>query len=980
MNEAFVLAPTAPSQNTAGQTWVVDPLRGRPNRKPVPTEYEAWEPSPPQISLAVPVPRMLRPTPTPRLRVELDQVYAFDDVSSPVAPVEYEEWVVPAYVAVGHPNRKPAPTEYEAWEPSPPQISLAVPVPRMLRPNVAPRRAIDESWSDPPFVPPVTVAEFESWAVEGARGATTRLRSDSPDAWEPSPPQPTEYQTWVVDPLHGRANRKPAPTEYESWETSPPQPARFQTWTIDALQGRDNRKIPPWEYESGEEWTPQPTKYQSWTIDPAVGKSSRRPGPTEYESWESSSPQPAKYNEWIVASLAGKLNRKPSPTEYESWESSSPQIVEFQWWTVDSVTGRENRKPAPTEYESWETSSPQPARFQTWSVDAIKGRALRKAPPWETDAWEPSPPEPTRCQIWVVDPMMGRANRKLPPWEYEAWEASPPQPAEYQAWTVDGIKGMLLRRPPPWEGDAWEPSPPKPTEYQAWTIDGLKAETPRRVPPWEYESWESSSPQITEYQTWYVDGARGSKLRSVPPWEREEWDWPVFVPPIVLSEYQAWFVDSERTAALVGRPEYEALDLSSPSPSEYDSWFVDSIVGRANRNAPPWEYETFESGSPSPSQWQAWTTDARVTRSTRLTIWETWEASPIVITPPTPPTPVVIRPFVLPTAPQDLGGGGWIHEPRPREEWREQIRELRRKQKEREERERAETVAVVAAAAVPVAAEIESPLLVEQLPIGIHARVRADVDGVITFEGSSVHVAADDGAVHVYEGVTPAFRGPEQGSRVEAGQTIARSVQPVVEHRVEKPAPPPSAPQSATSPYPTSPDTDLPRATGVAASQAPAPAASTGVSLAKAALAVAAGVVGAVLIAKSAPTSPSKQRVRVKALPVRAKKADSTIASAVKSAIRSAKSAGNPYPTPAKGPSSRSKLAVKGKVTARSKPVADPRPIDQVVDYPADASIQTKWIKCGKSDCKTCPHGPYYYAMWRDGDRVRTKYLGRKVR
>ena len=39
-------------------------------------------------------------------------------------------------------------------------------------------------------------------------------------------------------------------------------------------------------------------------------------------------------------------------------------------------------------------------------------------------------------------------------------------------------------------------------------------------------------------------------------------------------------------------------------------------------------------------------------------------------------------------------------------------------------------------------------------------------------------------------------------------------------------------------------------------------------------------------------------------------------------------------------------------------------------------SIQRKWVKCGKKGCDKCPHGPYLYRQWRDGDRVRTEYLG----
>jgi hypothetical protein len=35
-------------------------------------------------------------------------------------------------------------------------------------------------------------------------------------------------------------------------------------------------------------------------------------------------------------------------------------------------------------------------------------------------------------------------------------------------------------------------------------------------------------------------------------------------------------------------------------------------------------------------------------------------------------------------------------------------------------------------------------------------------------------------------------------------------------------------------------------------------------------------------------------------------------------------------------------------------------------------------IKCGRS-CLMCPHGPYYYAYWKDENgRLRKKYIGSK--
>ncbi len=33
-------------------------------------------------------------------------------------------------------------------------------------------------------------------------------------------------------------------------------------------------------------------------------------------------------------------------------------------------------------------------------------------------------------------------------------------------------------------------------------------------------------------------------------------------------------------------------------------------------------------------------------------------------------------------------------------------------------------------------------------------------------------------------------------------------------------------------------------------------------------------------------------------------------------------------------------------------------------------------VRCGKATCTRCPHGPYWYAYWREDGRVRSRYLG----
>jgi hypothetical protein len=44
-------------------------------------------------------------------------------------------------------------------------------------------------------------------------------------------------------------------------------------------------------------------------------------------------------------------------------------------------------------------------------------------------------------------------------------------------------------------------------------------------------------------------------------------------------------------------------------------------------------------------------------------------------------------------------------------------------------------------------------------------------------------------------------------------------------------------------------------------------------------------------------------------------------------------------------------------------------------------TYQLQYRKCGKVSCSTCRtgqgHGPYWYAYWREGSRLRSGYIGK---
>ena len=50
---------------------------------------------------------------------------------------------------------------------------------------------------------------------------------------------------------------------------------------------------------------------------------------------------------------------------------------------------------------------------------------------------------------------------------------------------------------------------------------------------------------------------------------------------------------------------------------------------------------------------------------------------------------------------------------------------------------------------------------------------------------------------------------------------------------------------------------------------------------------------------------------------------------------------------------------------------------------PTDLHItyQLQYRKCGKPSCGTCKrgpgHGPYWYAYWREGNKLRSGYIGK---
>ena len=55
-------------------------------------------------------------------------------------------------------------------------------------------------------------------------------------------------------------------------------------------------------------------------------------------------------------------------------------------------------------------------------------------------------------------------------------------------------------------------------------------------------------------------------------------------------------------------------------------------------------------------------------------------------------------------------------------------------------------------------------------------------------------------------------------------------------------------------------------------------------------------------------------------------------------------------------------------------------PTVQLRDVPGMPAVtyRQQEVRCGR-DCTACPHGPYWYAFWKEGGRTRSQYIGNQL-
>lgn len=40
-------------------------------------------------------------------------------------------------------------------------------------------------------------------------------------------------------------------------------------------------------------------------------------------------------------------------------------------------------------------------------------------------------------------------------------------------------------------------------------------------------------------------------------------------------------------------------------------------------------------------------------------------------------------------------------------------------------------------------------------------------------------------------------------------------------------------------------------------------------------------------------------------------------------------------------------------------------------------AYRCQYIRCGKKNCKACPHGPYWYSFYRESGKMKSRYHGK---
>lgn len=67
-------------------------------------------------------------------------------------------------------------------------------------------------------------------------------------------------------------------------------------------------------------------------------------------------------------------------------------------------------------------------------------------------------------------------------------------------------------------------------------------------------------------------------------------------------------------------------------------------------------------------------------------------------------------------------------------------------------------------------------------------------------------------------------------------------------------------------------------------------------------------------------------------------------------------------------------IFLRGLLVARRDEEYDPDP-----EASGTVTYRQEEVRCGKDSCTRCPHGPYWYAYWREDGRLRSRYIGKDL-
>ncbi len=64
-------------------------------------------------------------------------------------------------------------------------------------------------------------------------------------------------------------------------------------------------------------------------------------------------------------------------------------------------------------------------------------------------------------------------------------------------------------------------------------------------------------------------------------------------------------------------------------------------------------------------------------------------------------------------------------------------------------------------------------------------------------------------------------------------------------------------------------------------------------------------------------------------------------------------------------------------ILVRGLLLGSPGPVVELDDVPGTPTVsyRRQHVRCGKG-CGSCPHGPYWYAFWKEDGRTRSQYIG----